>query len=124
MKTRQGLYALFIPTLLAFVGCSSGEQQNVADDAPAGEVSAELGETSCRYAAPDVGMDYFGTIPEPGLVSPAGYSNPKCYKGCGARAQDPRAQEVARSTVSGQCWSGHCAVRTESGVHFAAEFPH
>src|SRR5687768_9973517 len=76
MKLPKLVLALALPSLLAF-GCSSGDGPTPEDEQH--ETSQAIGEASCGTLSNP--QEWFnGSIPDPGVVSPATYSHSKCYK--------------------------------------------
>jgi hypothetical protein len=110
MKVPKILLALALPSLLAF-GCSSGDDPSLdaGDVEKVGEVSQAIGEASCGTLSNP--QEWFnGSIPDPGVVTPASYSHSKCYKSFVTRIyglSDFRTDiVVADARVDSKAWHG------------------
>jgi len=111
MFVKRALVAFIIPTLLAASACSSGTEQqaqSLSGDENTGEVSSAIGENSCAYAGSNAGYSFVGSIADPGFVTDADYTNPKCYKAWIAEIDNWASAHqdlvVADATIDSASW--------------------
>jgi len=111
MFVKRALVAFIVPTLLAASACSSGTEQqaqSLSGDENTGEVSSAIGENSCAYAGSNAGYSFVGSIADPGFVTDADYTNPKCYKAWIAEIDNWASAHqdlvVADATIDSASW--------------------